>query len=39
MTNRDIAATVGELVIVNFFYIHPVSDTLDADDDLHDKYT
>jgi hypothetical protein len=29
----------GKLVTVNFFYIHPASDTTDANDDLHDTYT
>jgi hypothetical protein len=28
----------GKLVIVIFFYIHPASNTSDADDDLHDTY-
>jgi hypothetical protein len=28
-----------KLVTVKIFYIHPASDTSDADDDLHDTYT
>jgi hypothetical protein len=29
----------GKLVTVKKIYIHPASDTLDVDDDLHDTYT
>jgi hypothetical protein len=29
----------GKLVTVKKNYIHPASDTSDADDDLHDTYT